>query len=217
MTVLSGKKEISISSEQLREKTAGYHAVCVDIGTGDGKRLYRTAQKDTGTFYIGIDPVRENMLETAKKTERKPSKGGISNLLLAVAAVENLPDELYSLADDVSVFFPWGTLLECIIKPLEEPMNEIRKIAKDGAGFTFVTTYDPSFENNEINKRQLPEISIEYLENEYKEKMSELGFYVEEVSSLSANDVKKIGTQWAKRLISSRVRKFYCIKGYIKK
>ena len=40
--------------------------------------------------------------------------GPLPNLLLVIAAVESLPAELTALADEVTVYFPWGSLLEAI-------------------------------------------------------------------------------------------------------
>ncbi|MCR5214985.1 MAG: 16S rRNA (adenine(1408)-N(1))-methyltransferase NpmA [Eubacterium sp.] len=211
----SNVEDMSLSA--LQEYMGPYQRVSIDIGTGDGKRLYRVAKGDPDTFYIGIDPVKENMTDTSKKIEKKPEKGGLKNLILVVGAVEALPEELYGLGNEVTVYFPWGSLLESVVKPLPESMQEIHKIARDGAIFTFITTYQTSYEANEIEKRHLPDLSIEYFEGEYSENLKNLGFNVESVTELSLDDVKALGTQWAKRLGSGRARKYFKIDGIIEK
>ena len=206
-----------MSAEEFREYCATYKAVCVDIGTGDGKRLYRVAKAAPETLFIGIDPVRENMLDTAKKIGKKPEKGGLRNLLLVIGAVETLPAELDGLADEVTVYFPWGSLLECVVKPVPGSMEQIRRIAKDGAAFTFITTYQTSYEAGEIEKRQLPELSLTYFETEHADRLQELRFFTEEVTELTADDVKALGTQWAKRLGTGRARQYFKVSGHISK
>ena len=216
MRRLFQSSEQDMTAEQLCEYISGYSSVCVDIGTGDGKRLYRVAKADPDTLYIGIDPVRENMLDTAKKSAKKPEKGGLKNLLLVIGAVEKLPTELDGLADEVTVYFPWGSLLECVVKPVDSSMEQIHRIARSGAEFTFITTYQTSYEAGEIEKRQLPELSLSYFETEHAERLRGLGFVTESVTELTAEDVQALGTQWAKRLGTGRARQYFRISGHIR-
>ena len=204
-----------MTAEELNNYASAFNALCVDIGTGDGKRLYRTAKADPDTLYIGIDPVKENMLDTVKKASKKPEKGGLKNLLLVVGAVESMPAELHGMADEVTVYFPWGSLLESVVKPIAESMLQIRATAKPGAAYTIVTTYQSIYEGAEIEKRGLPELSKEYFETEHASSLKELGFITEEVTELTPEDVQEIGTQWAKRLGNGRSRQYYSVKGKV--
>ena len=68
--------------------------------------LYIKMLKKPRHFYVGIDPVSENMAEYASKSIKKPSKGGISNALYVVAAAEEMPRELYNKADKIYVNLP---------------------------------------------------------------------------------------------------------------
>lgn len=217
MRRLVGSSVQEMTQGEFRGYAALYKRVSVDIGTGDGKRLYRVAKANPDTLYIGIDPVKENMSDTARKLQKKPEKGGLKNLLLVIGAVEALPDELEGMADEVTVYFPWGSLLECVVKPVFGSMKQIYRIAKEEAAFTIVTTYQTSYEAGEIERRELPELSAQYFEADYKEEMRALGFWIDSVSELSAEDVKVIGTQWAKRLGTGRARRFYRVNGIIRK
>ena len=217
MRVLHQKSEVAVSVEALREKAAVFDSVCLDIGTGDGKRLYRTAKAHPRTLFIGVDPVRENMLETAQKSAKKPAKGGLDNLMLVIGAVEALPPELYDIADEITVYFPWGSLLESVIKPIVASLEQIRLTAVNGAAFTFITTYQDSYEGAEIEKRQLPTLSREFFEGNYSAQLAMLGFEVTEIAELTTEDVMQIGTQWAKRLCTGRARSYYRISGMIHK
>ncbi len=204
-----------MTAEELKLYASAYRALTVDIGTGDGKRLYRVAKSDPDTLYIGIDPVKENMLDTVKKSAKKPEKGGLKNLLLVIGAVEALPEELHGMADSVTVYFPWGSLLESVVKPIPESMLQIRSVAKPGAAFTIITTYQSIYEGAEIEKRGLPELSTGFFENEHAAALKELGFSTKVVRELTAEDVQEIGTQWAKRLISGRSRQYFSVTGTV--
>ena len=206
-----------MTAEELKELSAGFARVCVDIGTGDGKRLYRAAKADPGTLFIGIDPVKDNMTDTAKKAAKKPAKGGLGNLLLVIGAVEALPAELYGIADEVTVYFPWGSLLEAVVKPVPDSLQQIGRIAREGTAFTFITTYQDSYEGHEIEKRGLPELSLDYFETAHRAALSECGFVTESVMELSPEQVLALGTQWAKRLGGGRARKYFKITGNIRK
>ena len=217
MRVLHQKAEIAMSADMLREKAAAFGSICLDIGTGDGKRLYRTAKAHPDTLFIGVDPVRENMLETAQKSAKKPAKGGLSNLILVISAVESLPQELYDIADEITVYFPWGSLLESVVKPIVSSLEQIRLTAVNGTSFTFITTYQDSYEGAEIEKRQLPALSRDYFEGTYHTALADAGFEITEIAELTADDVMQIGTQWAKRLCTGRARSYYRISGIIHK
>lgn len=215
MIVLTGKEEYTMSFEEFHSLTTGFGKICLDIGTGDGKNVYRKARANPDTLYIGIDPAKDNMLEIASKASKKPEKGGAPNMLLVLACAEALPPELDGCADEVTVLFPWGILLEGIIKPKAEFLSSIRKAAKNGAAFEFVTTYCGACEENTINIRGLPELSMEYFQGEYNDTLRESGYIIETVE-LHGNDyVKNFDSKWAKRLAFGRKRDFFRVTGTI--
>ena len=86
-------------------------------------------------------------------------------------------------------------------------------MAKPGAAYTIITTYQSIYEGAEIEKRGLPELSAAYFENEHAAALKELGFITSEVTELTPEDVQEIGTQWAKRLSSGRSRQYYSVRG----
>lgn len=215
MIILSGKNAKEISKAELDALTYPYKRISIDIGTGDGRNIYRKAKADPETFYIGVDPVKDNMEEIAVKMAKKPEKGGTKNALLCVATAENLPCELYSTADEVTVLFPWGVLLEGVIKPVEAFIEGIKKAAKCGAGFEFITTYGNAFEENMIETRSMPTLSKEYFDGEYRNALKSLGLEIESIELLDNDFVKGFDSKWARKLAFGRRRDFYRIKGTI--
>ena len=215
MQILSSGKPEAIDAEALQMRLQPYQRVHIDIGTGDGRNIYKAALQDPDTFFIGIDPVRENMLEIAKKSAKKPAKGGAANMLLVIASAEALPPELSGIADSVSVYFPWGSLLECIIKPVEETLANITGLMKPGAAFTFITTYSDSYEEGEMQRRGLPQLSLEYFQGEaYVSRLRALHLIVTECTEYDNEFVKQFNSLWAKRLAFGRKRAFYRVSGH---
>lgn len=218
MLVLAGSKLNECSREELLALVGADRKIHIDIGTGDGRNVYKAAKNHPDTFYIGVDPVRENMTEIAVKSRKKPAKGGLDNLLLVIASVEQLPEELTGIADSVSVYFPWGTLLETVMKPVEENLLHIAAAAKPGAAFTFITTYSDSYEEGEIIRRELPPISLEYFgSNAYVSALQRVGFRIAGTEEYDNEFVRQFNSQWAKRLAFGRKRSFYCVTGTIDK
>ena len=60
---------------------------------------------------MGLDATADRMAETSRRTARSPRRGGLPNALFAVAAAEQPPLELYGRADELTILFPWGSLL----------------------------------------------------------------------------------------------------------
>ena len=51
------------------------------------------------------------MAESSRRAARASRKGGLSNALFLVAAAEQPPSELRAIASEVTILFPWGSLL----------------------------------------------------------------------------------------------------------
>jgi hypothetical protein len=51
------------------------------------------------------------MAVSSLRAARPLRKGGLPNALFAVAAAERLPEELCAVAAEVTILFPWGSLL----------------------------------------------------------------------------------------------------------
>jgi 16S rRNA (adenine(1408)-N(1))-methyltransferase len=83
----------------------------VDLGTGDGRSVLARARREPGAVVVGIDASAAAMAESSLRAARPARKGGLPNALFVVAAAERPPAELAGIAAEVSVLFPWGSLL----------------------------------------------------------------------------------------------------------
>ena len=49
------------------------------------------------------------------ESSRRASRGGPANALFVVAAAESVPADLRDLADELTILFPWGSLLRGVV------------------------------------------------------------------------------------------------------
>src|SRR5258706_5718256 len=89
----------------------GAAGVVIALGPGDGRAVLARARREPGTLVIGIDASAVAMAASSLRAARPTCKGGLPNALFVVAAAERPPDELCAVAAEVTILFPWGSLL----------------------------------------------------------------------------------------------------------
>ena len=174
--------------------------VIIDIGTGDGRFVYQSARQNPNKFYIGIDPNTRPLEKISEKTYRKPAKGGAPNVLFIQSAVEDLPEELNGVADEVHVHFPWGSLLRAVATGEIEVLRNVRRICSTGALLEVVTGIDPERDQSEIERLGLTPLSLELIDTVLAQKYAAAGFLITERGILAASEWPEFETSWAKRL-----------------
>src|SRR2546430_12368378 len=112
-----------MSADDLASLSAGYRAVAVDVGTGDGRFAYAYARKHPDWLVIGMDPAREGLREMSMRAMRKPARGGLPNVIYVWSGIEQPPDELGHIADEVHVVLPWGKLLPGVVLPVHDVLS----------------------------------------------------------------------------------------------
>ncbi len=115
----------------------------IDIGTGDGRFVSAAARANPNKFYIGIDANVKPLEKPSMKATRKPSKGGLPNALFVQAAIEDLPDELDGIADEIHIHFPWGSLLKAVATGDEAVLASLRRISAPECMLEIVIGIDP--------------------------------------------------------------------------
>ncbi len=192
-------------SENLSDHTG--EGVIVDIGTGDGRFVSASARKNPNKFFIGIDANTKPLEKISMKATRKPSKGGLPNLLFIQAAVEDLPEELNASADEIHIHFPWGSLLRAVVLGDENILAALRRICAPECLLEIVIGIDEERDKSEIERLNLPELSGEYLQNILIPKYEAAGFDFLESGVLDASEWSKLETSWARKLQGSSDRK----------
>src|SRR5215831_11298295 len=136
--------------------------IVIDIGTGDGRFVYESAQENPRKFYIGIDANARPLEKISEKIYRKPDKGGLPNVLFLQAAVEDLPAELDAVADEVHVHFPWGSLLRIVATGDEDGLRNLRRICAPDGLLEIVIGLDPERDRSEIERLGLAPLTDEF-------------------------------------------------------
>ena len=193
------------TSENLLNHTD--EGVVVDIGTGDGRFVYRSAKKNPHKFYIGIDANAKPLEKISMKATRKPAKGGLPNVLFVQAAVEELPEELNETADEIHIHFPWGSLLRAVVSGNENILAALRRISAPGCLLEIITGIDEERDKTEIERLNLPKITEEYLQKILIPKYEAADFEVLESGILNPSEWSRLETSWARKLQSGSNRK----------
>jgi 16S rRNA (adenine(1408)-N(1))-methyltransferase len=187
--------------------------IVIDIGTGDGLFAYQCARQNPEKFYIGIDANARPLEKLSRKIDRKPSKGGLPNLLFIQAAVEDLPPELDEVADELHVHFPWGSLLGAVASGDEKVLESLRRLCSPGCLLEILIGVDPERDRSEIERLGLKPLATGYLEDELIPRYEAAGFEVLDSGVLGQSEWSKINTSWARRLKGNEGRKVIFILG----
>lgn len=177
--------------------------VVVDIGTGDGRFVYRSAQANPNKFYIGIDANARALEKISMKATRKSSKGGLANVLFVQAAIENLPEELNETADEIHIHFPWGSLLKAVALGEKDALASLRRIAAPECILEIIIGIDEERDKTEIDRLGLPRLSDEYLRESLLPKYERAGFQILESGVLNPSEWSRLETSWARKLQSN--------------
>lgn len=191
--------------------------VVIDLGCGDAKFLYRLAKDNPDNFYIGIDSSEKLLGPTVKKIRSKPQKGGLDNIKFVISSVENLDDALENLADILYINFPWGSLLEGLMRVDKSSIEKIVRLCKKDCEVSLFVTYDVKYEANFVHARNLPELSLNYLNGAWKTKLKKFKFKVKTVEQLTSEEKSNIHTSWGKELLAKRERDVYKVSAIVNK
>ncbi len=204
MRVMKGKGLVEMDLPALTELVSHYDDIALDIGTGDGKFVYKQAQSHSRTFFIGLNSSPANLQEYSTKILRSPQKGGLSNVLYVIANVEQLPHELDHTADTIFVHFPWGSLLKSIVVGNELTLTNIARVGKPDADLEILVNYNVFFDPIPLEILDLPDMNIEYIDDTLVPLYAQAGIAILERSYIGKDEMKAIPTTWSKKLAYGR-------------
>lgn len=122
MEVIRGKTFQHLDLDGLRARVKNYERVILDLGTGDGRYVRFLADQHPDYFVIGVDTCRENL--------RTCSRLDLPNALFVIASAQDLPQEFDGLISQVTINFPWGSLLKSLLTGDAALMSGLARIAK---------------------------------------------------------------------------------------
>jgi 16S rRNA (adenine(1408)-N(1))-methyltransferase len=134
------------------------------------------------------------------KATRKPSKGGLPNALFVQATVDDLPEELDGIANEIHINFPWGSLLKAMATGDDIVLRSVRRISAPDGLLRIVIGIDPVRDRSEIERLGLPDLSEEYIKSYLIPAYKAAGFINLEFGALEQAEWRKIETSWARKL-----------------
>lgn len=200
MIVARGKEVVEMGAAELEELVSGYSGLALDLGTGDGRFAYSYAAEHPETFVVGIDPVHGAMREFSARARRKPTRGGLPNLLYVVASIEQPPPELAGCCNQIFVNLPWGSLMRGIIEADAAVLGNLACLAADDAHLRISLNTRVFDDPVPLDVQGLPEVTIGYAETVLAPAFSRHGFTLTEARFLAPEELIDLATSWAKRL-----------------
>jgi len=198
MKIVRGKNINVMERDQIITLAREYVHCLVDIGTGDGRFLHRWAQEHHDTLCIGIDPVAASMRRTSSRCQRKPARGGTSNVLFVQGSVQRLPLELAELADTITINYPWGSLLQALVLPDQQVLFGIRRLARPGAYLVMLINISV-FEDAAYRQRlQLPELTPQRVATDLQSCYAAAGIAINDARVVDRDTPFR--TSWGQRL-----------------
>lgn len=187
METIRGRQSREMDAIELFERLEGYRHIQLDVGTGDGRFVCKLAEQHKDRFFIGVDSCRENLQVNSRKS--------LPNALFVVANVQALPNELTGLASQVSINFPWGSLLEGLLNADPCLVQGLSAVARPCAGMELYLNADALGTTG-----WMLDSGADQIENV----LNAAGWGTRSRVCLAKDDLRTVPTTWAKRLAFGR-------------
>lgn len=177
----------------------------LDIGTGDGRFIYKSAVLHPKNLYIGIEPS-----VNFKEYQREINRNKLTNATLINSSIENF-EAKDNFFNQIYIHLPWGVLLKYVVTVDKDFFKKITKMLKEDGEVEITFGYDPKLEKSETKRLDLKELNLKEL-GFLKEKYSKIpGLKLINFSLISNKDLKDKQTSWSKKLAFGGLRNFFQI------
>jgi 16S rRNA (adenine(1408)-N(1))-methyltransferase len=140
------------------------------------------------------------MAEASRRAARSAGHGGQPNALFVVAAAERLPRELLGVADELSIHFPWGSLLRGALAVDGAAANGIVSILRPGACAIVTVSITPR------DGLAVASLDAPGAAHDLAHRWACLGLQVASVAPATLEEVRATASTWGKRLAAGRQR-----------
>jgi 16S rRNA (adenine(1408)-N(1))-methyltransferase len=151
------------------------------------------ARTEPTTFAIAIDASADELVDGAWRAKR----ARLGNVAFLIEGVERLPLALGGIADEVSVHFPWGSLLGGLLVADPVVLGPIARLLRPGALLRVLVSV-----TERDGYPRLEADAIRALAPAY----ASCGLGLIEVRTASRADIVAARSSWAKRLAVGRAR-----------
>ena len=202
--VAGKRRTVAMPETELAALRAECTRTVVDVGTGDGRYAYAVASAHSDWLVIGIDALDEPMGEIAYKAARKPAKGGRPNLVLLHTSIENAPQALNGIADELTVLLPWGRLLEGIVTADPAVFGALARLVRAGGVVRVTLNGEIWIDSLPERFADLPVPDPQYVDTVIAPAFAAAGVECTPARILTAEEAHALPTTWARRLGHTR-------------
>jgi len=193
---------VAIGASEIARLAARYSEVIVDLGTGDGRHVLRTARARPCALVVGVDPVAQAMAPCARRAASKPARGGVDNALFVVASLEALPAALRGLAREVTINYPWGSLLRAVAWPRLEAMRTVVELLAPGGSLVALLNASAGESGAYADRLDLPPLEDpRHVRERLAPGWGEAGLADVRWRYLAAGEPPPYRTTWGQRLV----------------
>lgn len=168
-----------------------------------------TAKANPEKFFIGIDANTKPLEKISTRITRKPAKGGLPNAMLVQSAVEDLPEELAGIADEIYINFPWGSLLRAVATGEPTVLKHLARVLKPKGTLTITVGVDRVRDRVELDRLAVPELGLSYFKGKLAASYSDTGLRMFDCRELAAGEWSSMETSWARRLGGNEDRRVF--------
>jgi 16S rRNA (adenine(1408)-N(1))-methyltransferase len=207
------KESFPLEGEEFESLVREYEDVVIDVGTGDGRFVLRTARERPQSLVIGIDPVQTAMAEVARRASAKPSRGGVANALFLVASAEALPPALSSRASVVTVNYPWGALLRTLVQPDPDGLRAVVGLLEPGGRLIALLNASVTDDRDYGERLGLPPLEAAHIDERLVPGWLESGLDGVSWHRLEPDEEPAHHTTWGRRLVRGSNRSTIVVEG----
>jgi 16S rRNA (adenine(1408)-N(1))-methyltransferase len=140
------------------------------------------------------------MGEASRRAAKPAAKGGLPNALFVVAAAERTPPELRGVADELTIQFPWGSLLRGALALDDAAARGIAALLSPGATATATVSIETR------DGLDLPTLEDPGERRALAERWRCIGVDVCALRPATAVELRSMSSTWARRLAAGRDR-----------
>jgi 16S rRNA (adenine(1408)-N(1))-methyltransferase len=161
------------------------------VGAGEGGYVVHRARSEPGTFAIAIDASPDGLARGSWRAKR----ARLANAAFLIEGIERVSDDLSDLAHEVTVHFPWGSLLRGLVAPDASVVGRLARLLRPGGELRALLSATPRDGYPEITPARLIALRHAY---------ASFGLELIDVRAAGSNEIVESRSAWAKRLGSGR-------------
>lgn len=142
------------------------------------------------------------MTDASRRAGAKPARGGVENAMFVRTAMETLPGLLAGAADEITINYPWGSLLHAVALPELSGLAGIAGLAKPGAKVTIVINVQPLRDAAQAAKLDLVQAALLHDEGALRTAYARAGLDIVRIGA-AADETLPV-TSWGRHLAISK-------------